>query len=221
MVQRHLAERQTAASLQLKASFTASGLTAVSRFMRLAFQSLALGVGAYLAIEQKVSAGAIFAASLLVGRALSPMEQLLNAWRGLGQARDAYRSLKDLLPAESAVVPATELPAPTGALRVENLVVVGPGGKPILNDLSFAIAAGETIGVIGPSGAGKSTLARVIAGAARPDRGVVRLDGGDVTLWDPERLARHIGYMPQETTLFAGTVKQNIARFDESGRRRR
>src|ERR1019366_6920731 len=118
-------------------------------FMRLAFQSMALGVGAYLAIEQKVSAGAIFAASLLGGRALSPMEQLLGAWRSLGQARDAYRNLRELLPDQLQDAAPTELPPPSGALRVENLVVMGPGGKPILNDVSFAIAAGESVGVIG------------------------------------------------------------------------
>ncbi len=216
MVKRHLEERQTTASLQLRASFAASGLTAVSRFMRLAFQSLALGVGAWLAIEQKISAGGIFAASLLVGRALSPMEQLLGAWRSLGQAREAYRSLSELLPAQSqSAAETTQLPSPSGAVRLDGVSVAAPSGRPILADISFAAAAGESIGVIGPSGAGKSTLARILAGAVTPDRGVLRFDEGDARQWDPEQLARHIGYMPQDTTLFAGTVKQNIARFDD------
>ncbi|MBV9995832.1 MAG: type I secretion system permease/ATPase [Caulobacteraceae bacterium] len=215
MVNRHLRERQVAASLQLKASFAASGLNAGSRFMRLTFQSLALGVGAFLAIEQQISAGAIFAASLLVGRALSPMDQLLAAWRSLAQARDAYRNLKELLPAEAPGAAPTELPPPSGALAVERLSVATPAGRALLSDVSFSLAAGETLGVIGPSGAGKSTLARAIAGAVAADNGVVRLDGADRSLWDQERLARHIGYMSQETTLFAGTVKQNIARFDD------
>jgi PrtD family type I secretion system ABC transporter len=216
MVQRHLGERQTASSLQLQANFAASGLTTLSRFIRLSLQSLALGAGAYLAIEQKVSAGAIFAASLLIGRSLSPIEQLLGAWRGIGQAREAYQNLQQLLPERAGITATTTLPTPTGALAVEHLIVLRPGGEgAILNDLSFTIAPGEIVGVIGPSGAGKSTVARIIGGAARPDRGVVRLDGAETGQWDPERLARHIGYMPQDTTLFAGTVKQNIARFSD------
>jgi ATP-binding cassette subfamily C protein len=216
MVRRHLTERDIAAELQLRANFAASSLTTVSRFLRIAFQSLALGAGAWLAIDQQVSAGAIFAASLLIGRALSPIEQLLGAWRSLAQGRDAYRNLKELVAGEAAAPPRTELPPPTGALRIEGVSVAGPAGGPaILADVSFQVQPGEIIGIVGASGAGKSTLIRVIGGAARADRGVVRFDGADANQWDPEALARHIGFMPQDTALFAGTIKQNIARFSD------
>jgi PrtD family type I secretion system ABC transporter len=214
MVQRHLQEREAAADLQLKASFSSSGLTALSRFLRLALQSFALGLGAYLAIEQKISAGAIFAASLLIGRALSPLEQVLAAWRGIGQAKEAYDNLNDLLGDQAAGPPVMELPLPKGNVQVEHLVVLNAARDgAVLNDVSFMIPAGTLVGVIGPSGAGKSTLARMIAGAGRPDRGNLRFDGAEASQWDPERLAQSIGYMPQESVLFAGTIKQNIARF--------
>lgn len=215
MVERHLRERQATGAQQLQANFAASGLTSLSRFVRIALQSIALGLGAYLAINQKVSAGGIFAASLLIGRALSPIDLLLGSWRSLGQAREAYRNLGELLPEPAATPAHTALPPPTGVLEAEHLVVMRPGGEgAILNDISFAVSAGEVVGVIGPSGAGKSTLARVLANAAQADRGLVRFDGAETSQWDPERLAGHIGYMPQETTLFAGTIKQNISRFN-------
>jgi PrtD family type I secretion system ABC transporter len=214
MVERHLRERQVTGAQQLEANFAASGLTSLSRFVRIALQSIALGLGAYLAINQKVSAGGIFAASLLIGRALSPIDLLLGSWRSLGQAREAYRDLSELLPETDHSHAQTELPPPSGALQVEHLVVLRPGGEGvILNDISFKVAAGEVVGVIGSSGAGKSTLVRVLANAGQADRGLVRFDGAETSQWDPERLARYIGYMPQETTLFAGTIKQNIARF--------
>ncbi len=216
MVRRHLAERQEATRLQMDANFAASGYTALSRFTRQALQSLALGLGAYLAIEQKISAGAIFAASLLAGRALAPIEQLLGAWRSLGQAREAYADLRELLPAGGDSVLVTELPPPSGEVKVEQLTVFNPGSAdPILREITFTIEAGEIVGVIGPSGAGKSTLARIMTGAAIADRGVVRFDGADMNQWDPTQLGRHIGFMPQDPTLFAGTIKQNVARFSD------
>jgi ATP-binding cassette subfamily C protein len=217
MVTRHLQERGAAADLQLSASFSLSAYSAVSRFVRLALQSMALGLGAYLAINQQISAGGIFAASLLTGRALAPLDQLLGGWRSINQAHDAYRNLKELLPDQVVTARPTRLPAPSGAFRVEQLGVMNAGrGDMILRDVSFAVASGEIVGVIGPSGAGKSTLMRVIAGAAAPDRGVIRFDDADIQQWDREELARHIGYMPQDATLFAGTLKENIARFRTS-----
>jgi len=216
MVRRHIAERVSASQLQLAASLTGSNINAASRFVRLGLQSMALGLAAYLAIEQKISIGAIFAASLLMGRALSPIEQLLSAWRGLGQARDAYRSLSEILRQTENAGPTTSLHRPSGGIQVERLSVsnVGQPGL-ILNDLSFGIARGEVVGVIGPSGAGKTTLARMLALADRPDAGVVRFDGADARQWSQERLAQWIGYMPQQTVLFGGTIRQNIARFSD------
>jgi len=212
-VSRHLAERTTAARLQAEASFATGGYMAVTRFVRLFLQSVALGVGAWLAIEGKLSAGAIFAASFLVARALAPLEAMLGAWKGLGQARGAWRSLYALLqrPATTAV---TILPQPEGSLEVERLVVMKPRGEgAILQGLTFKVAPGEIVAVIGPSGAGKSTLIRTVAGAGGPYSGAIRFDAAEMGDYDLERLAQRVGYLPQETALFSGSVKENIARF--------
>jgi ATP-binding cassette subfamily C protein len=214
MVRRHLHERETSAQLQAEASFAGGGFLAATRFVRLSLQSVALGVGAWLAIEQKISAGAIFAASFLVARALAPVEQLLGAWRSVTQARGAWRTLNETLERASPDLAITQLPAPTGQIEAERLTVLTPArDAAILQQISFNAAAGEIIGVIGPSGAGKSTLMRMLSGASTPDAGAIRFDGAEMRDYDPERLARHIGYMPQDASLFAGTVKENIARF--------
>jgi ATP-binding cassette subfamily C protein len=216
IVRRHLSERETMFTLQTQASFAASGYVTLTRFTRLSLQSLALGAGALLAVNNQISAGAIFAASFLISRALSPIEQVLGAWKGLVQARGAYRTLTDLFVEEGLEPVRTQLPAPTGRLAVETLTVLNPRRDgAILSDLSFSVEAGEIVGIIGPSGAGKSTLVRMIAGAAAPDRGVIRLDGADRKDWDPERLGEHIGFMPQEATLFAGSIKSNICRLQD------
>ena len=213
MVARHLAERATASRLQREASFATGGYMAVTRFVRLFLQSLALGVGAWLVIEGKLSAGAIFAASFLVARALAPLEGMLGAWRTIGQARVSWRSLYTLLERAQAA-PVTILPHPEGALEVERLVVMKPRGEgPILQGVQFRIAPGEIVAVIGPSGAGKSTLLRTIAGAGGAYGGAIRFDGAEMGDYDLERLAQRIGYLPQDTGLFSGTVKENIARF--------
>jgi ATP-binding cassette subfamily C protein len=213
MVARHLAERTAAARLQAEASFTTGGYMAVTRFVRLFLQSLALGVGAWLAIEGKLSAGSIFAASFLVARALAPLEAMLGAWKSIGQARVAWRSLDTLLQ-RPAVTHLTVLPQPEGALEVERLVVMKPRGEgAILQSLGFRLAPGEVVAVIGPSGAGKSTLLRTIAGAGGPYSGAIRFDGAEMKDYDLERLAQRLGYLPQDTGLFSGTVKENIARF--------
>lgn len=214
LVRRHMAERESASQLQARASFAGGGYMTVTRFLRLSLQSLALGLGAYLAIEGKISAGAIFAASILMARALSPIEQVMGAWRNGIQARGAYSKLLALLGAAEPQRAQTLLPAPKGEVEAEHLVVFAPSGQQaILRDVSFQVSAGQAVGIVGPSGAGKSTLARTLAGAALPDRGGIRFDGADSRDWDAERLARHIGFLPQEPTLFAGTVKENIARF--------
>jgi ATP-binding cassette subfamily C protein len=213
MVARHLAERSAAAHLQAEASFATGGYMAVTRFVRLFLQSLALGVGAWLAIEGKLSAGSIFAASFLVARALAPLEAMLGAWKSFGQARVAWRSLDTLLQRPS-VTALTVLPQPEGAVEVERLVVMKPRGEgAILQGLGFRLAPGEVVAVIGPSGAGKSTLLRTIAGAGGPYSGAIRFDGAEMKDYDLERLAQRLGYLPQDTGLFSGTVKENISRF--------
>ncbi len=215
MVQRHVRSRSAMAGLQMSASFAASRHVALSKFLRLALQSLALGLGAWLAISGRTSAGAIFAASFLAGRALQPVEQLLGSWRTVAQARDAFTTLNRLLGTRETSIALTALPAPAGQVSVENIVIGDPSrGLVVLGGVSFALAPGEVTAVMGPSGAGKSTLIRVLSGGLRPERGTIRIDGASTADWDLERLAPHIGYLPQDVSLFAGTVKENISRFD-------
>jgi len=217
MVRRHLAERDTMMSEQTYASFASSRYVTISKFLRLTLQSLALGLGAWLAINNEISAGAVFAASFLAGRALQPVEQLLGAWRSVVQARTAYEKLNSLLGAREAETALTQLPAPEGRMDAKQLWLAKPAGDgAILANVSLELKPGEVIAVVGPSGAGKSTLLRLLAGAGRPDRGIIRIDHANMLDWDPERLAPFIGYLPQEVSLFAGTVKENIARFQQA-----
>ena len=214
LLARRLAERTQASFASADANFTASTYTAISKFVRVMLQSLALGVGAWLAIDQKISAGGIFAASLLVGRALSPIEMLVQTWRSLLQGRLAYRKLDGLLREEQKEGPITILPQFAGALILERVQLLTPErDRLLLGDITFELKAGEALGVIGASGAGKSTLVRIIAGAQSPDAGMVRFDGADRKDWNHEHLSARIGYAPQDPCLFAGTVKENIARF--------
>jgi len=216
MVRRHLAERDSMMALQTGASFAASRYVTLSKFLRLSLQSLALGLGAFLAIRSDISAGAVFAASFLAGRALQPIEQLLSTWRSVAQARSAYGKLNDLLGAREAEIAMTQLPPPEGRLDVEQISVANAAGDgAILANISFQLLPGEVIAVVGPSGAGKSTLLRMLAGAGRPDRGIIRVDRANVLDWDSEKLAAYIGFLPQDVSLFAGTVKENIARFQD------
>lgn len=214
LVSRHLGERSATMALQTRASLDGAAVTALSKFTRQVLQSLALGLGAMLAINQEISAGAIFAAAFLVGRALAPIDQLLAAWRSIVAARAAYQILGDLFAATPVDIAVTQLPVPTGRLDITQASVSTPeGDRLILDKVDLHVLPGEVIAIVGASGAGKSTLARLIAGAVFPDEGTVRFDLADRRDWQPEALARHVGFMPQEPTLFAGTIKQNIARL--------
>ena len=216
MVRRHLAERDSMMEQQTAASFASSRYVTISKFLRLSLQSLALGLGAWLAINNSISAGAVFAASFLAGRALQPIEQMLSTWRSIAQARTAYEKLNSLLAARESEIALTQLPPPEGHLDVQQMWVANAAGDgAILANVSFKLSPGEVIAVVGPSGAGKSTLLRMLAGAGRPDRGVIRIDHANMLDWDPERLAPYIGFLPQDVSLFAGTVKENIARFQD------
>lgn len=216
MVQWQRDGRVAANVLQQEASFAAGGFVSGSKFVRLGLQSLALGLAAWLVLDQKITAGAIFAASLLVTRALAPVDQVLGAWRSLAEAHNAYGELKTLLHATAEPAQRTSLPPPKGALRVERLAVRGAAGlPPRLNGVSFEVAPGEVLGLVGPSGAGKTTLMRALVGALPADHGLVRLDGADISAWDAEKLGPHVGYLPQDLSLFPGTIKQNICRFQD------
>lgn len=217
LVRRHVGERWSMLSLQTEASFASGGYIAASKFVRLSLQSLALGLGAWLAISGKISVGAVFAASFLAGRAFQPIEQLLGAWPTLIKARAAKDKLKQLLDRREADVAVTYLPDPAGHLTAEHVSIGKGGAAPrILSNISASFAPGEVVTIVGPSGAGKSTLLRTLAGAQVPDAGLIRIDGARRVDWDADRLGRFIGYLPQEVSLFAGTVKENITRF-ESG----
>ncbi|MEO6311109.1 MAG: type I secretion system permease/ATPase [Sphingomicrobium sp.] len=213
LVAGHLDNRASMLSLQTEASLGASRLAALSKFVRLALQSLGLGLGALLAIDAKVSPGAVFAASFIIGRALGPIDQLVGSWRPIVQARAALGTLSELFGETPPNTALTRLPRPEGRLQVEGLTIADQTRRVILGGVSFDVAAGETVAIVGPSGAGKSTLVKAIAGAMMPSAGIIRFDGADQRNWDSERLAEHVGYLPQEPSLFAGTVKDNISRF--------
>jgi len=213
MVDRHLRERASMLALHRRAGFRSPGDWASSEFLSLTLQSLALGVGAWLAIDDKISAGAIFAGSFLMGRALQPMEQLLTAWPSLVRAGSAYRKLSELLDGATPSLALTVLPRPEGRIQVEQVTVGRSIENRILTSVSVTFQPGEVITIVGPSGAGKSTLMRVIAGALLPDAGAVRIDGARLADWETDRLGGYVGYLPQSVSLFAGTVKENIARF--------
>ncbi len=217
-----LVERQIKARTALNDSLNASGsanafYSAITKFTRLILQSAALGLGAFLALQQEISAGGIIASSILCARAFAPLELIVGAWRQFEQGRQAYAIIARVLHTQETQRQFTGLPDPRGALSVEGVTVRAPtGDRFLLMNASFRAEPGDIIGVLGPSGAGKTTLIRAVAGAAVPDTGAVRLDGAKMTDWEPGRLGRHIGYLPQEVALFGGTVGQNISRFDSA-----
>jgi ATP-binding cassette subfamily C protein len=191
------------------------GFAGVSRIFRMLFQSGVLGVGAFLVISQEASFGVIIAASILSARALQPVEQLVANWRGFVASRQGWRRLKATLANFPDGAQPMALPPPKSSLTVESVAVVPPSSqRPAVVDVSLALNAGNGLGVIGPSGAGKSSLVRAIIGAWTPFRGRIRLDGAALDQWDPDALGRHIGYLPQDVELFAGTVAENISRFE-------
>lgn len=215
LVARLVRRREAMLFAQTNASLAAGNYLVTTRFTRLTLQSLALGLGALLAVDNQISAGAIFASSFLIARSLAPIEQLVGSWKPLIKARQTYSDLTSLLADGGAAHDTTQLPPPKGAISLEGITVLNDARDgAILKAITVRIEPGEIVAIVGPSGAGKSTLARVIAGALIPDRGSLRLDGAEADNWDPERLARHIGYLPQDAALFSGSVAENIARFE-------
>lgn len=217
LVQRQLERREDLIAEQTRAAMTQSAYGSLSRFWRLMLQSAVLGAGAYLAVQQLISPGALIAGSILAARALAPLEQVVGGLRQLEQARVAYKNLVELIDDAPDEVERTSLPAPGGSLRFERVSVrIHDANKLALNNVAFSAEPGEVLAVIGPSGAGKSTLARVAAGAMAPDAGVVRFDGANLAHWDTDALGRYVGYLPQEVSLIAGTIGENIRRFAPS-----
>ena len=194
---------------------TAGAFSVTSRTLRLFLQSAILGLGALLVLRGELSAGAMIAGSILMGRALAPIEQAIGQWPVLTRARDGAQRLSGLLGAMPPEPPRTALPRPQGRVEVQGLTVVPPGETvPTLRGVTFRLEPGQAMGVIGLSGSGKSTLARALTGVWRPAAGTVRLDGATLDQYDPEVLGSLIGYLPQRVTLFDGTIAENIARLD-------
>lgn len=185
--------------------------------VRMGFQVLIVAVGAYLIIEGKIHQGLLFANMILASRALQPIEKIVASWEPLNNMVGSYERINNLLSKAEAPAAATTLPRPLGKLSVEGVNFAPPGmQRLVLGNVNFALEPSEVLGVIGPSGAGKSTLARLLVGIWKPLQGVVRLDGADVFTWDRADFGRHVGYLPQDTELFSGTVRNNIARFRDN-----
>lgn len=202
--------------LQAEASQKTGAITSITKFVRISMQSLILGLGALLALEGEITPGMMIVATILMGRALSPVEQLIGAWKSWSSARTAYHRLTELLETNPTRETGMALPKPIGKISVEGVTAAPPGATTaVLKNLSFAATPGEVLGIIGPSGSGKSTLARLLVGVWPAAMGKVRLDGADVYYWNKEELGPYIGYLPQDVELFAGTVGENIARFGE------
>jgi ATP-binding cassette, subfamily C, type I secretion system permease/ATPase len=198
-----------------RASDVSGGLGAIAKVMRMTLQSAVLAVGAFLVIHQEATAGIIIAGSILSARALAPVDLAIAHWKGFVAARQSWHRLNRLLESLPAQAPPTLLESPSKSLSIEAVSIVPPGDqKIIVQDVTFVLEAGNGLGVIGPSGSGKSSLVRALVGVWQPFRGKVRLDGAALDQWSSDLLGRHIGYLPQDVELFAGSVANNISRFD-------
>lgn len=191
-----------------------AAVTAVSKFVSMLVQASLMGVGAYLALNQQISAGVMMASSIMMGRALSPLQMVVGQWKRIVALRGAYTRMNQLLAELPLEMKSADMPAPTGHLDVQKVVVAPPaGGRPVVKGVSFSVKPGEVIAVIGSSGSGKSSLARALAGVWPLVQGKIKLDGAGYERWDPNQLGKHVGYLPQSVELFNGTIAQNIARL--------
>ena len=202
--------------LQSQASDKGGVVSSISKMFRMWSQSVMLALGAYLVIKHEINPGLLMAGSLLLGRALSPIDQMINSWKGFVAAKVQYDRLNKVMDDLNKEPERMPLPAPEGHIQVENLIVAPPGAKaPVLRSISFVAPAGSIVGIVGPSAAGKSTLVRALMGIWPPQHGVVRLDGADISTWDKQALGPYVGYLPQDIELFEGSISENIARFDK------
>ncbi len=208
--------RDSALVYQSSANDRAGTIMALSRFVRMGLQVVILAAGAYLAIQDQISPGTMIAASIIMGRALAPVEMAVGQWKNFISVRNAYNRINDLVDGHPEDPEVMDLPAPTGDVSLQNVYVTAPEqSTPILNNISISFKPGTITGIIGPSGCGKSSLARALVGVWPTARGAVRYDGADIRNWSSEKLGPHIGYMPQDVELFYGTVAQNICRFQD------
>ncbi|MEX2517936.1 MAG: type I secretion system permease/ATPase, partial [Paracoccaceae bacterium] len=206
--------REQALAASVRASDSTGGYATASKTLRFFLQSAMLALGAWLAIQQEISPGMMIAGSILMGRALAPVEQAIGQWANVQRARDGWNNLSELLSKTPTEQPRTTLPAPKGRIDVQNLTVIAPGERaPTLRGVNFSIDAGKALGVIGPSASGKSTLARALVNIWKPAQGVIRLDGAALDQFEDDVLGGHMGYLPQDVSLFEATVAENIARL--------
>ena len=202
--------------LQGVASDRAGSMAALSKGFRMLVQSLILALGALLALKHEITPGLMIAGSILLGRALAPIDLMIGTWKGFSSARGQYERLNELLAKIASEPERMPLPAPLGEVSAETLMVTPPGAQqPVIRGVSFRVLPGESVGIIGPSGAGKSSLARALLGIWPASHGKVRLDGADVFAWRRDELGPYIGYLPQDIELFEGSIGENIARFGE------
>ncbi len=200
---------------QQRHTHISTALSAFGRALRQILQVVMLAVGAWLVIEMKATAGVMIAATILLARALQPVEHLISGWRGLLNARGAWQRLEEREAGHSTAFK-LDLPSPTGRVELERISYsFAPTRPPLIKNISLSLTAGESLGVIGASASGKTTLLRLILGVWRPTAGVVRLDGADISRWDRDALGEHVGYLPQDVELFAGSVAENIARLEQ------
>ncbi|WP_200947655.1 type I secretion system permease/ATPase [Methylobacterium sp. Leaf469] len=207
-------DRQILINGQAHASELAGLIGDLIKFTRMLIQIMVLALGAFLVLKQVIGPGVLFANMILSSKALAPFERVAGSWQGLVEAGQIYKRLAKLLDNYEPNPITTAMPRPSGLLEIQNVTFQLPNMKaPLLRNISFALRPGEALGIIGPSGAGKSTLTRMLIGIWKPTEGHVRLDGMDVHAWDRAAFGRHVGYLPQDTELFTGTVRDNIARF--------
>jgi len=212
--QRWFEQHQKVLGLQTVASDRNARISTVSRAVRIALQSLILGAGAVLVIEGSITAGMMIVCSILMGKALQPVEMAISTWKQSISTRSAYQRLEEILQSAPPRGETLSLPAPRGELSLENVFASAPGSQAtILKGITVQIPAGDVVGVIGPSASGKSTLARLLVGVWQARAGTVRLDGADIFQWNKDELGPHVGYLPQDIELFEGTIAENIARF--------
>jgi ATP-binding cassette subfamily C exporter for protease/lipase len=203
-------------AIQASASQKAGVISALTKFVQMSMSSLVLGLGALLVLDNKITPGMMIAASILLGRTLQPVQQVIAVWKSVSSTRSAYERLDTLLEANPARLAGMALPKPQGVLILDSVTAAPPGTRlPVVRGVSIAVAPGDVLGVLGPSGSGKSTLARLLVGVWPTMMGTVRLDGADIYQWNKAELGPHIGYLPQDVELFSGTISENIARFGE------
>lgn len=204
--------------LQTKASKWSGRISGMTKFVRQIVQSMSMAVGTYIMLgDATFSMGMIMAGGIIFGKALGPLEYVISGWRSILETRAAYARLDAFIKGANQAQPyLLELPPPTGQIAMEHVTFgIRATGKILIRDVSFSLVAGDSLGIVGPSASGKSTLARLLVGAWKPQQGVIRIDGADLASWPSERLGQHIGYLPQDIELFAGSIAENIARLDE------